>query len=190
MAEEENVQDEHEEEEGEEEEEVEEEDTEEEPDGDTEDDDPYAGLSEADLKKRLARAEKAIVKNKKPKQPKAPVTKPPKGDEIPEWGQKIIQSEEKRSFGYEHQLSPEQVDAVFRYNGGKAPDEKFLERPEVKAMVKAIGAKDRVAANTPRGGTGVVYKGKTFDEVMTDPKASTADKQGAFDAARKKHGIG
>ena len=47
-----------------------------------------------------------------------------------EWGQKIIQSEEKRSFGCEHQLSPAQVDAVFRYNGGKAPDEKFLERPK------------------------------------------------------------
>lgn len=188
MAEEENVHDEIEEQEVEEEEEVDEE-PEEEPQDDPEED-PYAGLSEADLKKRLARAEKAIVKNKKPKQPKAPITKQPKGDEIPEWGQKIIQSEEKRSFGYERQLSPEQVDAVFRYNGGKAPDDKFLERPEVKAMVKAIGAKDRVAANTPRGGTGVVYKGKTFDEVMTDPKASTADKQGAFDAARKKHGIG
>jgi hypothetical protein len=192
MEEEQNVQDEHVEEEVEDEEEVEEEDPEEEPEGDSKGDDPYAGLSESDLKKRLAKAEKAIVKNKgkQPKEPKAPITKQPKGDEIPEWGQKIIQSEEKRSFGYEHQLSPEQVDAVFRYNGGKAPDEKFLERPEVKAMVKAIGSKDRVALNTPKGGTGVVYKGKTFSEVASDEKSSTADKQAAFEGVRKKHGVG
>lgn len=172
-----------------EEEEVEEEETEEEPEGEPEGDDPYAGLSEADLKKRLAKAEKAIVKNKA-KKPDQPITKQPKGDEIPEWGKQIIQSEEKRSFGYEHQLSPDQVDAVFRYNGGKKPDEKVLARPEVKAMIKALGAKDRVAANTPRGGTAVVYKGKTFQEIMSDPDASPADKQGAFEAAQKKHGVG
>lgn len=180
----------------EEEEIEEEEETEEEPDesGEEEegdDEDPYPEITDLnEAKKRLKKAETAIVKHKKPKQPKEPITKKqPEGD-IPEWGQKIIQSEEKRSFGYEHQLSPEQVDAVFRYNGGAKPDEKVLARPEVKAMIKALGARDRVAANTPRGGTGVVYKGKTFDEVMTDPKATTADKQCAFDAARKKHNVG
>ena len=184
----------------EEEEEVEEEpdeaDESEEEEEDEPGDDPYADLSHEDAIKRLKKAEKAIAKHKKhkgkgkaPKQPKEPTTKQP-DDTIPEWGQKIIQSEEKRSFGYEHQLSPEQVDAVFRYNGGKVPNEKVLKRPEVKAMVKALQSKDRVAANTPKGGTGVVYKGKTFSEVTTDPKASKADKQGAFDATRKRHNVG
>ncbi|MDQ0316407.1 hypothetical protein [Amorphus orientalis] len=157
-------------------------------------DDPYADLSHEDAIKRLKKAEKAIAKHKgkgkAPKQPKEPTTKQPKGEEIPEWGQKIIQSEEKRSFGYEHQLSPEQVDAVFRYNGGKVPDEKVLKRPEVKAMIKVLQSKDRVAANTPKGGAGVVYRGKTFSEVTTDPKSSKADKQGAFDATRKRHNVG
>lgn len=184
------------EEEIEEEEEEEEEPTDPDPDeGEDEGaaDDPYPDLTDlAEAKKRLAKAEKAIVKNKgkQPKEPKAPINKQPKGDEIPEWGQKIIQSEEKRSFGYEHQLSPEQVDAVFRYNGGKAPGKEFLERPEVKAMVKAIGSRERVAINTPRGGTGVVFKGKTFAEVTSDEKSSAADKQAAFEGVRKKHNVG
>lgn len=149
--------------------------------------DPYADLTPDQLKDRLKKAERAIVKNKQ-KPPAPTITKPADG-EIPAWGQKIIQSEEKRTYGFENGLSPEQVDAVYRYNGGQKPDEEMLKRPEVSAMIRALGAKDRVAANTPRGGNAPVYKGKTFAEVATDKAASKGDKQAAFEATKKRHRV-
>lgn len=171
------------EEEEEESEEVKTEDTEEEDEGT---DDPYAELTLEQAKERLAKAEKAIVKNKKPKEP---ITKKQPNDDIPDWGRKIIESDEKRQFGYQHNFSPEQVDALYRYSGGKTPDENMLKRPEVSAMVKALSQKDRVAANTPKGGNAPVYKGKTFSEVATDSESSKGDKQAAFEATKKKHGV-
>lgn len=147
---------------------------------------------EVDWKARALKAEKAIEKAKKKDktQPKE-VIKPgsEKTDEIPEWGQKILATEEKRKFGYENSLAPETVDAVFQFTGGKTPTEADMEQPAVKAIVKSLEASRRVAANTPRGGSAPTYKGKTYAETVTNQDATTEDKQNAFKAAQKKHGI-
>lgn len=148
--------------------------------------DPYADLTPEQLKERLSKAEKAIVKSKRTEA--KPITKQPDGDK-PDWAKDAELRETKRDFAEEHNLSKKQTEAVFRYNGGAAPDEETLASPEVQAMIKALGSKDRVAANTPRGGNAPVYKGKTFAEVTSDKASSKDDKKGAFDAVRKKHGI-
>lgn len=56
-------------------------------------------------------------------------------------------------------------------------------------MIKALASKDRVAANTPKGRNAPVFKGKTYAEIATDKTASKEDKSGAFEAAKKKHGL-
>lgn len=147
---------------------------------------------EVDWQARALKAEKAIEKaKKKEKAQKPPITTPgsEKSDEIPEWGQKILASDAKRQFGYEHGLAPETVDAVFQFTGGKTPTETDMENDAVKAIIKSLQAKKRVAENTPRGGSAPTYKGKTYAETVTSPDATPEDKQNAFKAAQKKHGI-
>lgn len=148
--------------------------------------DPYANLTPDELKARLKKAEAAIIKNKRPKQPSS--TNPaPKSDDVPDWGKQLLEANEKRDFQFQHNLTPEAVDAVFRANGGKMPTPEQMEGDEViKTIVRTFNAKSRVAANTPRGGALPTYKGRTYAEIATDPNASKADKQAAFEAARKK----
>ena len=147
--------------------------------------DPYADLTQEQLKERLAKAEKLIVRKKTTKA--RPITKQPEGDK-PQWAIDAEVREAKRDFAEEHGLSKKQVDAAWRYAGGK-PDEETLNSPEVQAMIKALGAKDRVAANTPKGRNAPVFQGKTFEEIATDPAATKDTKASAFAATAKKHGV-
>lgn len=57
--------------------------------------------------------------------------------------------EKKRTFGYENQLSPKQVNYVFRLT--KRPTASFLAKPHVKAALDAIKAQENVSRNTPTG---------------------------------------
>lgn len=56
-------------------------------------------------------------------------------------------AEKKRQFGYEHGLSPEETDAVFKLSPNPSKD--VLEDPFVKGGLSALRAKKRVAENTP-----------------------------------------
>jgi hypothetical protein len=150
--------------------------------------DPYANLTPDELKARLKKAEGLIVKNKKdPKPATQPTSNASQPDDVPEWGKQILESNAKRDFQYAHGISPETVDAVFRANGGVMPTAEQMENDEViKTIVRTFQSKARVAANTPKGGAIPTYKGRTYAEIATDPNASAADKQAAFDATRKK----
>jgi len=75
--------------------------------------------------------------------------------------------ERKRTFGYEHGLSPKQVNHVFRLT--KRPTAKFLSKPHVKAAIEAIGSQEKVARNTPSG-SGKRFKGGGGDKKWTDLK--------------------
>jgi len=75
--------------------------------------------------------------------------------------------ERKRTFGYEHGLSPKQVNHVFRLT--KRPTAKFLSKPHVKAAIDAIGSQEKVARNTPSG-SGKRFKGGGGDKKWTDLK--------------------
>lgn len=168
------------------EESVEETDTEE-----TDPNDPYANLSDEELRSRLKKAESALVKNKKKTKQITKSTKAPESeDEIPEWGRRILETELKRQFQSDNKLSADTVDAVFRANGGKMPTAEQMESDElIKSVIRSFESKARVAANTPSGGSTPTYKGKTYAEIVTDKESTQADKQAAFEVARKKHNI-
>jgi hypothetical protein len=56
-------------------------------------------------------------------------------------------AEKKRQFGYEHGLSPEETDAVFKLSPN--PNKEVLDDPFVKGGLSALRAKKRVIENTP-----------------------------------------
>jgi hypothetical protein len=61
--------------------------------------------------------------------------------------QSLKLAEDKRQFGYEHGLSPEEADAVFRIN--PKPTKETLDDPFVKGGLQAIRARKRAESNTP-----------------------------------------
>lgn len=80
-------------------------------------------------------------------------------------------AETKRQFGYEHGLSPEETDAVFKLN--PAPTKETLEDPFVKGGLEAIRAKKKLADNTP----GVTHATPHF---VSDKNLTPAEKEAEF----------
>lgn len=68
-------------------------------------------------------------------------------DDIRETVKKLSLAEEKRQFGYQHGLSPEETDYIFRFN--PKPSKELLDDPFVKGGLSSIRAKKRVEENTP-----------------------------------------
>jgi len=82
-------------------------------------------------------------------------------------------AEKKRQFGYEHGLSPEETDAVFKLSPN--PNKEVLDDPFVKGGLASLRAKKRVEDNTPKSSS----RSASFN---IDPsKATSADKQKALD---------
>lgn len=82
-------------------------------------------------------------------------------------------AEKKRQFGYEHGLSPEETDAVFKLSPN--PSKEVLEDPFVKGGLASLRAKKRVEDNTPKSSS----RSASFN---IDPSKATAeDKQKALD---------
>lgn len=91
--------------------------------------------------------------------------------------------ERKRTFGYEHGLSPKQVDYVFRNT--KRPTPKFLNQPEIRAGLDAIKRTESVSQNTPSNNRQVFKdkKGKDvrYTELPADERQSRfADRRRAI----------
>jgi hypothetical protein len=87
-------------------------------------------------------------------------------------------AETKRQFGYENGLSPEQTDFVYKIN--QKPSKELLEDAPIKAALKAIEDKKKVADNTPRASRSSGFT------LPTKKTPLTADeKQEAFDKAKR-----
>lgn len=88
--------------------------------------------------------------------------------------------EKKRQFGYEHGLSPDEADAIFKINPN--PSREDLENPFIKGGLEALRAKKRVAENTPSSSSrSVTFKGKDVKEILFDDKTPKSDKQSAWE---------
>lgn len=80
--------------------------------------------------------------------------------------------EQKRQYGYEHGLSPEETDFIFQATGGK-PTKEVLETPFIKHGLEGYRASKRVEANTPGSSSrGSVFAGKKFEELSADERAN------------------
>lgn len=100
---------------------------------------------DVDWKERALKAERAIIAAKQKEKDSKPESEG--DDELREKVNELSRAEEKRQFGYKHDLSPEEVDKVFSINSD--PSEETLEDPFVKAGLQAIRKEKRVDENTP-----------------------------------------
>ncbi|MCZ2338041.1 MAG: hypothetical protein LC127_07545 [Chitinophagales bacterium] len=70
-----------------------------------------------------------------------------KDDGIKQTVERLALAEEKRQFGYENNLSPEETDYIFKINS--KPSKELLDDPFIKGGIDAIRAKKKVESNTP-----------------------------------------
>lgn len=98
---------------------------------------------DAIIRQLTARAKKAEAKPE-PRQ----IIKEDKGnDDIKQTVQSLKLAEDKRQFGYQNGLSPEETDYLFRFNPN--PTKELLDDPFIKGGLQTIRAKKRVEDNTP-----------------------------------------
>jgi hypothetical protein len=97
-----------------------------------------------------------------------------KDDDIRLTVKELQLAERKRQFGYEHGLSPEEADAVFKLTPN--PTKEVLDDPFVKGGLASLRAKKRVAENTPSSSS----RSASLD--IDHSKATSDEKQKAFDA--------
>lgn len=121
----------------------------------------------------LATKNRRLYERVKKSSGRKPNSNPPaKTDDVKEKLEKVAGtvdqlalSEAKRTFGYEHNLSPQEVDAVFRIN--PKPTKETLDDPFIKGGLDAIRAKNRVTRNTPsgRGRGSATVNGKGWNQM-------------------------
>jgi hypothetical protein len=137
----------------------------------------------AAMQKHLAtlQAQKSHWRTKAQKAATAPVAPAPinnasrpeeRSDTLQADVERLKQSDEKRSFGHRHTLSPEETDNVFAAAQGMGikPDD-ALNHPFVKSGLEAMRTEARNASNTPSSSNrSPRVEGKTFDEMSDDER--------------------
>lgn len=88
--------------------------------------------------------------------------------------------EEKRQFGYENGLSPEETDHAFRFANGK-PTKQTLEDSFFKGGLESLRSKKRLESNIPSPSSrSTVFADKPFGELSED------DRKKAFESRMKR----
>lgn len=125
---------------------------------------------------RKAMAYDAMKKNSKPLQAKPE----PFDEDVIKKVNKLEMIEAKRQFGYEHNLSPEETDFIFKFSGNK-PNKEILDNPFVKSGLEGFRASKRLEANIPSSSSSSkVFQGKDYAEMTDD------ERRKAFEEASKK----
>ena len=83
---------------------------------------------------------------------------------------RLEEIDRKRSFGYEYNLSPQEVDLVFQFS--KKPNAKTLEHPFVQGGLEKLRQTKRVQDNIPRGGGAKTFSvgDKSFNDLKPEDK--------------------
>jgi hypothetical protein len=130
-------------------------------------------LKQKAINQRLSKKVAQPVENKQ-------VLTEKKDDDIRLTVKELQMAEKKRQFGYEHSLSPEETDAVFKMTPN--PTKEVLEDPFVKGGLASLRAKKRVAENTPSSSRSTGFK-------LPSKEGTTAeDQQKAFEEYMKNRG--
>ena len=103
---------------------------------------------------------------------------PAEGDDVKKDIQWLKAVEEKRQFGYQHGLSPEEADQVFNYaQGAGIKPEKALEHPFVKSGLESLKATQRAQSATPRPSSrSPLVEGKTFKDLKPEERKANWEK--------------
>lgn len=112
------------------------------------------------LKRKLYTKDAPIIKNKPQEL----------DDDTVQTVKRLEVIENKRQFGFENSLSPEETDAVFKFANGK-PSKETLEHPFIKAGIESLRTQKRVESNTPSSSQrSSTFGGKSFTELSEDER--------------------
>lgn len=99
-------------------------------------------------------------------------------DEVVKTVQRLSMLEEKRQFGFENQLSPEETDFIFKFSS--KPTKEILSDPFVKAGLDGYRQSKRLENNTPSTSSrSPIFTDKPFEELSED------DRRKAFESKMK-----
>lgn len=115
------------------------------------------------------RAKKAEAELKLLKRSKLETSEEP-DREIVKSVKRLEEIENKRQFGFENNLSPEETDFMFRATGGK-PTKESLEDPFIKGGLESYRSKKRLEANTPSSSSSSSpFRSKPFKEMTEEER--------------------
>lgn len=128
-----------------------------------------------DWKARALKAEATVQRhaNKAKENPKPKLKARPEevDEDVSDRIARLEQSEEKRTFGFSHGLSPSQTDEIFAYAKGKGVDPSTaLKTATGKAILNTVKRKERVANNSPSSTPASNYSSKKFHELSPQEK--------------------
>lgn len=123
---------------------------------DDSDEDDSKPLTRGDLKKILAARSKNRNSAAARVSQKRDLSDARKGNErvdsLEKTTQQLVRNEEKRQFGYANDLSPDEVDVVFRLE--RKPSSKSLKDPVIQGALKGYRDAKKAKANIPSSGGG------------------------------------
>lgn len=101
-------------------------------------------------------------------------------DEVVKKVNHLSMLEEKRQFGYENGLSPQETDYAFKFANGK-PTKEILQDSFFKGGIESLRAQNRLESNIPSSSSrSAVFADKPFEELSED------DRRKAFEARMKR----
>ena len=125
--------------------------------------------------------------NKHTKNNYQPNRKEGEKDEVSSRLDRIEVIEQKRQFGYENNLSPEEVDAVFKIN--PRPTKKTLEDPFIQGGLEKLRARKNTSENIPSGAAARNFgvEGKKWAELTPEERqANLGDRRKAILANKRR----
>lgn len=91
-------------------------------------------------------------------------------DEVVKTVNRLAQLEDKRQFGFDNQLSPEETDFIFKISGGK-PTKEILKDPFVESGLEGYRTKKRLEANIPGSSSrSTIFAEKSFSETPEEDR--------------------
>lgn len=136
-------------------------------DADVDDDNDDEAVITLPKKRFKAIQRKAIAYDMgaKPKKQLSTKKVEPIGEEVVQTVRSLKIAEDKRQFGFENNLSPQETDMVFKFANGK-PTKEVLNNPFVKAGIEGLRANKRIEDNTPSSNhRSPVFQGKEFKDM-------------------------
>lgn len=120
---------------------------------------------------KLIEKRKRRLKREKKEEPKKNYKQEEGDDELSERLARLEQTEEKRIFGHEYGLSPEESDEVFAYAKGKGikPSE-AVESPIMKSALADMRKKQKVEDNTPSSSSKTPMQKENFTSLKSNEK--------------------
>lgn len=98
---------------------------------------------------------------------------------------KVKRSEKKRKFQHKHNLSPKQVDFLFRKSDGDPEEE--MDKPAMKAALNEIESQEKVEENTPSSSSTNISTSNQTDKDYDE--LTEQEKQKLYEERQKERGV-